>query len=96
MLHDILIWGYVFLSIAGFCYAVGCIRGLFRVGIHRRHEVNPLVAATLGLFNPEHLTSKGQAYRQNLIHSVLMGLGCALGLVVIVVIGIFTQSGPTA
>ena len=96
MLHDILIWGYVVLSIAGFCYAVGCIRGLFRIGIHRRDEVNPIVAATLGLFNPEHLNSKGQLYRQNFIHSVMMGLICALGLVVIVIIGIFTQSGPAA
>ena len=96
MLHDILIWGYVVLSIAGFCYAVGCIRGIFRMGMHRRTEVNPLIAATLGLFNPEHLTSKGRVYRQNFIHSTMMGLICALGLVVIVVIGIFTQSSPTA
>ncbi len=95
MLHDILIWGYIVLSIAGFCYAVGCIRGIFRVGLNRKEGVNPILAVTAGLANADHLTPKGKDYRQNFIHSFTMGLVCALGLVAIVIVGIFTQSTPS-
>ncbi|MEM7196172.1 MAG: hypothetical protein AAF402_14600 [Pseudomonadota bacterium] len=91
-LHDILIWGYIVLSVAGFCYAVGCIRGFFRIAIHRAPGVNPFKAGLCGLFLPGLLNTRGFFYRSNLIGSIQMGLLCALGLVLIVVIGIVSQS----
>lgn len=90
-LHEILIWGYIILTVAGFCYAVGCIRGFVRLGIHRRENINPLAAMSLGLFKPNWLNEQGLIYRQSLLSSIGMGLMCSLGLALIVIIGILTQ-----
>lgn len=92
MIQKILTYAYIFLGIASFCYWVSALLSVYRMLKHKKPELSLFRVAANGVFVEENFTAEGNYQRDNLKAAMIKFSMVMAGMVLVVFIGVQTQS----
>jgi hypothetical protein len=92
MIQKVLTYAYIFLGIASFCYWVSALLCVCRMLKHKKPELSLFKVATTGVFREDNFTVEGNHQRNNLKAAMIKFAMVVAGMVIIVFIGVQTQS----
>ena len=92
MIQKVLTYAYIFLGIASFCYWVSALLCVFRMLKHKKPDLSLLMVATAGIFRADNFTAEGNYQRNNLKAAMIKFTMVVAGMVLVVFVGIQTQS----
>ena len=91
MIQQILLYAYIFLGFATFCYWVMAVLAGFRMLANRAPGRSLLSTITTGVFKPGNYSVEGNDQREKLIYAMTRFMMSVAGMVIVVVIGVQTQ-----
>lgn len=91
MLQKILLWAYVFLGFAAFCYWIAALLAVFRMLKHRVKGKSLITVATTGVLNADNFTDEGNRQRSSLYRSMIKFCMVIAAMYIVVFIGVQTQ-----
>jgi hypothetical protein len=92
MIQKILTYAYIILGFTSFCYWVSAVISIFQILKHRKPGLSLFKVATTGVFNEDNFTHEGKAERAKFKYTMLKFGAVVLGMVLVVFVGIQTQS----
>ena len=92
MIQKILIYSYIILGVASFCYWISALLSAFRMLMNRKPGLSIFRVATTGILNKNNFTYEGNHQRQKLQNAMIKFFMVIAAMILVVFIGAQTQT----